>query len=156
MLDIVALLPLAYLAVIAIPLIIVDVREHRLPNKMILPFIALSFITTIVVSLVAGQWISLLITLGTAVAILFLGVYLNGLEWLGMGDVKLFVGITLALGYFSVLYSLAVIALALVLAYGLTMATAVRRVRAILSGSIPLGPYTIVLTLVGGAVAVLA
>jgi len=52
MLDIVALLPLAYLAVIAIPLIIVDVREHRLPNKMVLPFIALSFITTIVVSLV--------------------------------------------------------------------------------------------------------
>jgi leader peptidase (prepilin peptidase)/N-methyltransferase len=156
MLDIVALLPLAYLAVIAIPLIIVDVREHRLPNKMVLPFIALSFITTIVVSLVDGQWISLLITLGTAVAILFLGVYLNGLEWLGMGDVKLFVGITLALGYFSVLYSLAVIALALVLAYGLTMATAVRRVRATLRGSITLGPYAIVLTLVGGAVAVLA
>jgi len=73
-----------------------------------------------------------------------------------MGDVKLFVGITLALGYFSVLYSLAVIALALVLAYGLTMATAVRRVRATLRGSITLGPYAIVLTLVGGAVAVLA
>lgn len=144
-LDIIALLPLAYLAVVAIPLIIVDVREHRLSNKLVLPFVVLAFITNLVAGIASGKWGMSLIAIGLAMLVLIAGIYLNGKNLLGMGDVKLFVGITLALGYFSTWYGLAVIGVSLVL--GTILAIVAYKVFR-RTPSIALGPFAIGLTAV--------
>lgn len=146
-LDIIALLPLAYLAVVATPLIIVDVREHRLPNKLVLPFVVLAFITNLVAGIASGKWGMSLIAIGLAVSVLIVGVYLGNKDLLGMGDVKLFVGITLALGYFSTWYGLAIIGITLVLGSILALVAykVFRR-----TPSIPMGPFAIGLTAVAG------
>ena len=146
-LDIIALLPLAYLAVIAIPLVIVDVREHRLPNKLVIPFVLLAFITNLVAGIANGNWGMSLIAIGIALLVLIIGVYLNGRDILGMGDVKLFVGITLALGYFSTWYGLAVIGATLLA--GIISAVVVYK-RAGQTPALPMGPFAIVLTAVAG------
>lgn len=149
-LDIVALIPLAYLAVVAIPLIITDVKEHRLPNKYVVPFIGISFLTSIAVAGVSADWIRFLIVFGTAVATLLIGVYLTGADILGMGDVKLLVGVMLALGSFSTWYGLIVVGVSLLVALISTLvAMRTRKMYAYAQ----LGSYIITSTLVIGAVA---
>ena len=155
-LDIVALIPLAYLAVVAIPLVVTDAREHRLPNKYVLPFILISFLTSIAVAVVSADWIRFVITFGVAVATLLFGVYLNGKDILGMGDVKLFVGIVLALGSFSLWFAL----IAIVVGFLVSLAVTFTKLYLTKSSSffgtttVPLGVFTISATLVAGVVAV--
>jgi leader peptidase (prepilin peptidase)/N-methyltransferase len=151
-LDIVALIPLAYLAVVAIPLITTDVREHRLPNKFVLPFIAISFLTSIAVAIISGDWIRLLITIGVAFAILFIGIYLNGRDVVGMGDVKLFVAVALALGSFSIWFVFATILVSVAVGFVVTIVAIAKHYRV---ASVQLGTYIISATLLFGAVAVL-
>jgi leader peptidase (prepilin peptidase)/N-methyltransferase len=153
-LDIVIVLPLAYLAVVAIPLIVTDSRVHRLPNKYVLPFILVSFLTTIAVAIISADWIRFLITFGVAVATLLIGVYLNGRDILGMGDVKLFVGIVLALGSFSLWFALIAIAVGFVVSVAVTLVRMFVVKSVGLVTTIPLGVFTISATLVTGLVAV--
>jgi leader peptidase (prepilin peptidase) / N-methyltransferase len=152
-LDIVALIPLAYLAVVATPLIITDVREHRLPNKFVLPFIAISFLTSIAVAIITGDWIRLLITVGVAIAILALGIYLNAKDRIGMGDVKLYVGVALSLTTFSIWFVLATILVSLAVAFVVTIVAVIRQSSI---ASVQLGTYIIPTTLLFGVVAVLS
>lgn len=152
-LDIVALIPLAYLAVVAIPLIITDVREHRLPNKFVLPFIAISFLTSIAVAIISGDWIRLLITVGFAFAILFIGIYLSGRDVVGMGDVKLYSGVALALTTFSIWFVVATILVSLAVAFVVTIVAVIRKSHI---ASVQLGTYIIPTTLLFSVVAVLS
>lgn len=154
-LDIVALVPLAYLAVVAIPLVVTDVRLHRLPNKYVLPFILISFLTSIAVAIISADWIGFVITFGVAVATLLLGIYLNGRDILGMGDVKLFVGIVLALGSFSLWFALIAIVVGFLVSLAVTF-TKLYLGKSSFFGTttVPLGVFTISATLIVGAVAV--
>jgi leader peptidase (prepilin peptidase)/N-methyltransferase len=155
-LDIVAIIPLAYLAVVAIPLVVTDARVHRLPNKYVLPFILISFLTSIAVAIISADWIRFVITFGVAVATLLFGVYLNGRDILGMGDVKLFVGIVLALSSFSIWFALIAIAVGFVVSVAVTLVRmfVVKSVSAYGTTTIPLGVFTISATLITGLVAV--
>jgi len=61
-----------------------DVREHRIPNRIVLPATAVCAM----LSLLDGIRLSSLVGGGLLVALLFLGSLLRP-AWLGMGDVKL-------------------------------------------------------------------
>ena len=91
------LLGVAYLAIFTIPLVVIDLRERRLPNKITLPAIAL----TLIGILFTGDWQKIGVALLCAVVLFGVATALSFKGWLGMGDVKLLVPIGLTLGWFG-------------------------------------------------------
>lgn len=91
------LLGAAYLALFTIPLVVIDLRERRLPNKITLPAIAFTFVGI----MLTGEWGRVGVALICAAALFLLGTGLSFRGWLGMGDVKLLVPIGLTLGWFG-------------------------------------------------------
>jgi leader peptidase (prepilin peptidase)/N-methyltransferase len=101
--TILSMLPVAYVAATAIPLVAIDIKQHRLPNKIVLPMIALTLLTQLTLAVWTGAWASLGISLGLGLAVMVLGVVANYYDWVGMGDVKLMAGLTMMLSWFTVL-----------------------------------------------------
>lgn len=101
--QLISMLPVAYIAATAIPLMVVDIKEHRLPNKIVLPMIAITLLSQLTLAIWTGAWASLGISVGLGLAVLFLGVALNYKGWIGMGDVKLMAGLTMMLSWFTAL-----------------------------------------------------
>lgn len=93
-------LPVAYFAVVAIPLIITDIREHRLPNKFTLPAIAITLGSWFALAVIENRWQNFWVAVGSAVIIFALGLGANRFGSLGMGDVKLATGLVLMLAWF--------------------------------------------------------
>jgi len=141
--QIISWLPLVYLGIVAIPLVIIDLREHRLPNKIVLPFIALAFIANIATNIIQQSWGNLGVGLGLTVAIFILGIIANYFDILGMGDVKMFSGIYLALSVFSPLLALWVIPITI--GFGL-LGFIVGLLMRKLTLTVPLGPWMLVAT----------
>ena len=91
------LLGAAYLALFTIPLVVIDLRERRLPNKITLPGIAVALIGI----LLTLQWPKVGVAVLCAAILFAAGTALSFKGWLGMGDVKLLVPIGLTLGWFG-------------------------------------------------------
>ena len=85
------------MALFTIPLVVIDLRERRLPNKITLPAIALTFVGI----MLTGDWGRVGVAVICAAALFLLGTGLSFRGWLGMGDVKLLVPIGLTLGWFG-------------------------------------------------------
>lgn len=109
-----------------------DIREHRIPNRIVLPATAVCA----ALSLAEGIQPSAGLYLGAVLVALLLAVSLAAPAALGMGDVKLALLILCALDGFA--------SLALLIAFELYMVAAValliRRGRAALGTSLPLAP----------------
>jgi leader peptidase (prepilin peptidase)/N-methyltransferase len=135
-------LPVVYLAGTAVPLIITDVREHRLPNKLTLPAFPLTLLCWLGWGITHGDWAKLLIALACAIGVFGLGVLANRFAGLGMGDVKLVTSQVLVLAWFNWGFALSLSLVAIVL-LSLTLLyywTTTKR----LPSSIPFGPHLIV------------
>lgn len=114
-------LSLIALAAACIPLAIIDIREHRLPNPITYSAIVIAFVGTAAASLLSGDWERLATAVALNLVITTIGVILFMLNGFGLGDVKLLVSLNQVLGYASpwlVLVSLG-IALATSTVYGL-------------------------------------
>ena len=91
------LLGVGFFAATTIPLIVIDLRERRLPNKITLPGIAISLLG-IALTL---DWMRVLVATGVSAAIFAVGTLLSLRGFIGMGDVKLMTGLSLLLTWFS-------------------------------------------------------
>ena len=91
------LLGSAYLALFTVPLVAIDIRQRRLPNKITLPGIAI----TLLGILLAASWGKAIWALGCALLVFSVGTLLSMRGWIGMGDVKLLVPIALTLGWYG-------------------------------------------------------
>ena len=145
--DIISLLPLAYLAVIALPLVVIDYEQHRLPNKIVLPFVATSFLSVLVVNIANQSWLNLLLAVGIPLAAFILGMFLNYYGYIGMGDIKLLLGVMLAVSLYSPVAALLIAPIAI--GFALIEIT-YRVVLKQPTESIPLGPWVILSTLIVG------
>jgi leader peptidase (prepilin peptidase)/N-methyltransferase len=89
-----ALLATIYLAAVTPWLALTDIREHRLPNRLVIPGIAAGLVSAV------GEWIvdarPPLIPLIAAVAYAAFLLLLHAVGGMGMGDVKLAAGLGLA------------------------------------------------------------
>ena len=101
--TVISMLPVAYVAATAVPLMVVDIKQHRLPNKIVLPMIAITLLSQLTLAIWTGAWASLGISVGMFFGVLAIGLYLNYKDWIGMGDVKLLAGLTMMLSWFTVL-----------------------------------------------------
>lgn len=116
MIDLILLIPLALLLVASLKLIITDFREHRLPNQITLPLIALTYVFMIAHAVISDSYLKLGLAL-SAGAITF-GIGYAMAKWLdfGMGDVKLLVTLNALLAWHSPWLIVASLAFAFVIA----------------------------------------
>ena len=98
--TLVMFVPLFHTLAIAIPLSVTDIRERRLPNKLVLPNLAVAFVA-VLASMAFGEWQRGLLSLGISVLLFAFCLVINWFGWLGMGDVKLLTALSLSLSWFS-------------------------------------------------------
>ena len=133
----------AYLVAVAWPLARTDLREHRLPNKYTLPLVPIALAGQLLACWFGGDWSRLAVALGWAVGAFAVGLGVNRIGTLGMGDVKLITGMSLSLGWFTPAAPL----IALAAAFGVATLVvlflfATRKAR--MGSSIALGPYLLI------------
>ena len=129
-----------YLIAVTWTLSRIDIREHRLPNRLVLPAFPITLMGQVIASVISGTWINLAIALSAAVIAFIVGLAANRWASLGMGDVKLISATSLSLGWFSFIAPLIAIVLAFVMASLVVLVLLAMR-KTTLSSSLALGPY---------------
>ena len=135
-----ALIPALYLLAVTWPLAVIDLREHRLPNRLVLPAYPIALLAQLVASMVSMDWARFLFAVLCALSVLVIGIAANYFDVLGMGDVKLAGALALILGYFNLYLPIVAIGLAFVLAFGVIIVLMFKG-KVKIGTSIPLGPY---------------
>lgn len=91
------LLGIAFFAIATVPLVVIDFRERRLPNKITIP----GYLLSLVGLLLTLEWQRVLLAVVISAALFGLGTLISLRGWIGMGDVKLFTGLSLLLAWFD-------------------------------------------------------
>lgn len=140
MTELIVLLPILYIAIIAIPLAITDFQRHRLPNPMTVSAMAVTVLCLLAIGFISSSWLKPLTGLLAGVLTFWIGLLLANRAALGMGDVKLLCSLNAVAGYFSPMLAVVSVTAGLVLA---TLASLVLYFfgRISLKSSLPLGPY---------------
>ncbi len=129
-------LPLLYLAAVTVPLVVVDVREHRLPNVLVLPGYPVAALGLVGEWIRTGQVPLVALVAGVASALFLLGLSLGG--GMGMGDVKLAGVLGLTAGLLGITPAVVSPLAAFLLGGVAALVVAVRRGR---GARIPFGPF---------------
>lgn len=96
------LIPLAYVAGAFIPITLSDVRDNKVPNKIVVPLMILTLLCWLTLAIWQGEWLKFGISILLFVGITFLGLVLNHkFNVMGMGDIKLIATLTMILAWFS-------------------------------------------------------
>lgn len=136
------LTPVAYLLAVAVPLITTDIRERRLPNKLVMPSILITLVCWTILAISYNLWGQLLVAVACALVVGFIGVFASYKRAIGMGDVKLTISLVLVVAWFSWVLALVVPLV------GFLVPVAIASVKMFLpdrgySDSMPVGPYLI-------------
>jgi leader peptidase (prepilin peptidase)/N-methyltransferase len=122
------------------PLTVIDIRERRLPNRLTLPVFPITVLGQLLAVILgddAGRLFASLIISALAFSV---ALVLNRFAGLGMGDVKLIAGITLALAWFNpFLPAVAILVAFLTAGAGALVLLILQKTR--MGSSIALGPY---------------
>jgi len=98
----ITLLPLAYVGGAVIPILLSDVKDGRVPNKIVLPLMALTLLSWLTLAIWQGEWARFGISVLFFIGVTVLGLFLNvKYDLLGMGDIKLLSTLMMILGWFS-------------------------------------------------------
>ena len=138
--TIIKVLPVIYVAVTVLPLLVIDLRQHRLPNRIILPMIVITFMSQFALAILTSAWATFSISIGLGLVVLLLGVLMNYKGIIGMGDVKLLVGLTMLLASFTVIGAVILAPISFVLGCIVTIIILFKRSIT----HLPLGPVVIV------------
>ena len=96
-----SLVPMALIAALAIPLSVIDIREHRLPNRHTYFLIASAIAGTLLASLLGALWLDFASGIAMGIVTAFVGYLLARFGAIGMGDVKLLIAMHICLGWHS-------------------------------------------------------
>jgi leader peptidase (prepilin peptidase)/N-methyltransferase len=91
------LIGIAFFAIATIPLVVIDFRERRLPNKLTIPGYLLSLFGL----LLTFEWQRVLLAVAISALLFGVGTLISLRGWIGMGDVKLVTGLSLLLAWFD-------------------------------------------------------
>jgi leader peptidase (prepilin peptidase)/N-methyltransferase len=122
---------------------VIDLREHRLPNRLVLPAFPVAFLAQLIATIISADWARQLSAVLIALAVGVIGLGANYIDTLGMGDVKLATVIALTLGYFNPWLPAIAIGIAFVLAFAVVIVL-ITLGKVKIGSSIPLGPYLLV------------
>lgn len=141
--DLFAWLGPIYLLSVAWPLTRIDLRERRLPNRLVVPAFPIILGGQLLAALMGGNWMSIGIALACGLGAFVVGLLVNHFANLGMGDVKLIAVISLALAWFNPLSPFIALLLGFAVATVVVVAMLIRR-RIKLGSTVALGPYLLV------------
>lgn len=132
----------AYFAVITVVLTVIDVRTHRLPNRIVLPSYLVASGCFVIAGIAGGSWERFVWALAGmgGLFLFYLAVRALSRSGIGGGDVKLAGLVGLHLGWLG-LSALLVGAIAAFLLGGIYAAVLLISRRATRSTRIPFGPY---------------
>jgi len=133
-----AIAPILYLAAVTVPLTLADAREHRLPNRLVLPGYPVAVAAALLAWPIAGASPALPLLAGAGYAAFLL--LLSRAGGMGMGDVKLAGVLGLTLGMVSARSALLAPAAAFLLG-GLAAAILLLGRRANRRSRMAFGPY---------------
>ena len=136
-------LPLIAIVVIwlfAIPLTIIDLREHRLPNPFTYSAIAVSLVSVLIAGFVDQDFVRTMSSLGLGMATAVIGYFMALANGIGMGDVKLLTAMNIALGWFVPFLILLMLAIAFTLAAMVSLGMMIAR-KANLKTPLAMGPF---------------
>jgi leader peptidase (prepilin peptidase)/N-methyltransferase len=148
--SIVELAAFLYLAVITVPLAVIDLEVHRLPNRIVLPSYLVGGALLGGASAIARDWAALVTMLagGAALFVVYFAVAVGSPRGMGFGDVKLAGVLGLFLGHLGV-PQLIVGAFAAFLLGGLFAIALLVARRAGRASAIPFGPWMLAGTWAG-------
>jgi len=129
-----------YLLAVAWPLTRIDLRERRLPNRLVLPAFPIAVSSQLIACTISGEWWRIALSVAFAAAALLVGILANRTAALGMGDVKLISAIFLCLGWFNVVTPLIALVVGFIAAAAVVLVLVSLR-RSTLGSTIALGPY---------------
>lgn len=136
----IAALPILYLVVVAWPLASIDWREHRLPNRLVLPTFVIAFVAQLAEILLGESLNRLFGAFAISFLVFALGLCMNRYAGLGMGDVKLLAAMALSLGWFSAELVFVLTLVSTLLAAGYLLVLKIRRTGK-LNQAIAFGPF---------------
>jgi leader peptidase (prepilin peptidase)/N-methyltransferase len=122
---------------------VIDLREHRLPNRLVLPAFPVAFLAQLIATIISADWARQLSAVLIALAVGVIGLGANYIDALGMGDVKLATVIALTLGYLNPWLPVIAIGISFVLAFAVVIVL-ITLGKVKIGSSIPLGPYLLV------------
>ena len=129
-----------YLFIVTWPLSVIDIREHRLPNKFVIPAFPIIILGFVAASFLENSWHQILFALTCSLMAFGVGLLINRYGSLGMGDVKLIAATTLSLAWFNLFAPVLALAIGL-MAAGAAVLILLFTGRSTLSQAIALGPY---------------
>lgn len=132
-----------YIFAIIVPLTRIDIREHRLPNVLVLPAFPINLIGQVIGSWILIEWQRLAFSISACIVAILIGLAANRFASLGMGDVKLIAAAAMALGWYSPISPVLFVFLGFVIASAVVFAMLLLQ-KTTLSNSIALGPYLLV------------
>jgi leader peptidase (prepilin peptidase)/N-methyltransferase len=91
------LIGVGFFAATTIPLMVIDFRERRLPNKITIP----GFLISLLGLVLTLEWSRVLTALAISGILFTAGTLFSLRGWIGMGDVKLVAGLSLLLAWFD-------------------------------------------------------
>ncbi len=97
----ISLLPVSYVIATLIPLIYINIKQSRVPNKIVVPLLLLTLLCWLTLAIWQGKWAELGLSLVMFIGSFVAGFMLSIREWIGMGDVKLISTLSLIVGWFS-------------------------------------------------------
>lgn len=134
------LIALASILVLAIPLTVIDFREHRLPNRLTYAAIIISTLSVVLAGFLTRSWLDLMVAIGVGLGTAGVGYLMAKFNSIGMGDVKLLVATNLVLAWFSPWLVLGMLAIGFSLASLVSLGLIFAR-RADLKTPIAMGPF---------------
>lgn len=129
-----------YLVAVTWPLTVIDIRERRLPNRLTLPVFPITLLGQCIAVLLGEDLWRLFAAVLAALVAFAIALLLNHIAGLGMGDVKLIAGISLALAWFSPILPAVAILISFLAAGAASLALLTLR-KTSMGSSIALGPY---------------
>jgi Flp pilus assembly protein protease CpaA len=121
----ISLIPISYAIASIIPVVTTDIRDSRVPNKITVPLILINLVSMLGLAIWQGLWFRFSMVMLIAVVTLVIGSLVNAKEIIGMGDVKLFVALSMIIGWHSIGFGFAFLPITLVL--GITIALVLLR-----------------------------
>lgn len=130
-------IPAVYFVLTAIPLCITDIKEQRLPNKIVLPGTLLALLGLLITG-INGEGVRSLVAFAIGLVSFFALLAVNILDVLGMGDVKLLATLCFIVAWISPWAPLILMGITIVLSFLLSIINLMftNPLR-----SIPFGPY---------------
>jgi leader peptidase (prepilin peptidase)/N-methyltransferase len=129
-----------YIFAITVPLTRIDIREHRLPNVMVLPAFPITLIGQLLGSWMLFEWSRIASSIVAGIVALVCGLAANRFASLGMGDVKLISVIAMALGWYNLVSPVVFVFLGFLIASAVVFLMLLLQ-KTTLSNAIALGPY---------------